>query len=108
GTLAIVSGATAPKLIAGINSPAGDGSGCRVCHTVAADGQSLVTQASNNNAGDYSNTVDLNITNDTTMGAGTSLNPLKNLAFPALYKDGSLLFSSSGGMINGDGTSTLY
>jgi hypothetical protein len=32
----------------------------------------------------------------------------RNLAFPALYKDGSLLLSGSGGMINGDNSSKLY
>ena len=48
GTLAIAPGATAPTLVAGVNSArrrGGNGTGCRVCHTVAANGQSLVTQA---------------------------------------------------------------
>jgi hypothetical protein len=109
GTLAIASGATSPTLAAGVNSvnPQGDGTGCRVCHTVAGDGQSLVTQASNISAKDYSNTVTINLANDTTGGAGTSL-AVANLAFPALRKDGSQLFSSSGGMINGDQSSLLY
>ncbi|HEY2511371.1 MAG TPA: hypothetical protein VGI39_10970 [Polyangiaceae bacterium] len=109
GTLAIASGATAPTLAAGINSinPSGDGSGCRVCHTVSGDGKTLVTQASNASATDYSDSVYVNLANDTTKGAGTSL-ATKNLAFPALTKDGSLLFSSAGGMINGDNNSTLY
>ncbi len=105
GTLAIKTGATAPVLVAGVDSP--KGSGCRVCHTVSADGKSLVTQASNASAGDYSDTVYVNLANDTTGGAGTSL-MAKNLAFPALYKDGSLLLSSSGGMRNGDSSSRLY
>jgi len=121
GTLAIAPGATSPALVAGITStpatpPAGtgpnepaNGTGCRVCHTVAANGQALVTQASNSNANNYSNTVYIDLANDTTMGAGASL-ATDNLAFPALYKDGSLLLSSagSGGMINGDSTSRLY
>ncbi len=107
GTLAIAPGATAPVLAAGIDSTGQGGTGCRVCHTVSADGKSLVTQASNANAGDYSNTVYVNLANDTTAGAGTSL-ATKNLAFPALYKDGSILLSSAGGMINGDNVSQLY
>jgi len=109
GTLGIVTGATSPVLIAGINSvnPGGNGTGCRVCHTVSAEGKSLLTQASNVSAGDYSDTVDINLANDTTDGAGTSL-ATANLAFPALYKDGTLLLSGSGGMINGDQTSQLY
>jgi hypothetical protein len=109
GTLGIASGATSPVLVAGISSvnPAGDGTGCRVCHTVSANGGSLLTQASNISAGDYSDTVFLDLTKDMTAGAGTPL-ATADLAFPALYKDGSLLWSSSGGMINGDATSQLY
>jgi hypothetical protein len=66
-----------------------------------------VTQASNASASDYSNTVFIDIANDTTGGAGTSVQTA-NLAFPALFRDGSLLFSSSGGMIAGDTSSQLY
>jgi hypothetical protein len=109
-TLSITPGATAPTLTAGINSinATGNGTGCRVCHTVSANGKTLVTQASDMTAGDYSNTVYINLAGDTTGGAGTPL-ATRNLAFPALFKDGSLLFSSSGGMINGDTpTSQLY
>jgi hypothetical protein len=109
GTLAIASGATAPKLVAGVSSvnPTGDGTGCRVCHTVSADGTRLVTQASDMTASDYSKTVTIDLTNDATGGAGTPLQT-DNLAFPALSKDGKLLFSSSGGMRNGDTFSQLY
>jgi hypothetical protein len=111
GTLGITSGATAPVLIAGVNSAdagAGNtGTGCRVCHTVSADGKSLVTQASNGNASSYADTVYVNLANDTTGGAGTSL-ATQELAFPALYKDGSMLLSSSGGMRDGDSASRLY
>jgi hypothetical protein len=112
GTLAIAPGATAPTLVAGVNSPAaaGDGTGCRVCHTVAANGQSLVTQASNANASDYSDTVTIDLASDPTGGAGTSL-ATANLTFPALYKDGSMLLAGAGGMINSggaSGTSGLY
>jgi hypothetical protein len=102
GTLAILPGATAPTLVAGENSPwvsgsATDGVGCRVCHTVAANGQTLVTQA---NAGvpiDYHETVGLDLANDTTGGAGTPLTT-SNLTYPALYKDGSMLLSANGGI----------
>jgi hypothetical protein len=104
GTLAIAPGALSPVLAAGIDSP-GDGSGCRVCHTVSADGTSLVTQASNANASDYSTTVQVNLANDVD-GGGVPVG--KNLAFPALYRDGSLLLSSGGGMINGGNGSHLY
>jgi hypothetical protein len=109
GTLAILPGATSPTIAAGVNSPnaSGDGTGCRVCHTVAANGQSLVTQASNASASDYSQTVRLNLANDTTGGAGTPLSA-PYLTYPALYKDGSLLLSSSGGFAYGQGNSVLY
>jgi hypothetical protein len=108
-TLAILPKATSPTLIAGISSinPAGDGTGCRVCHTVSATGNTLLTQASNISASDYSDTVRIDLTNDTTGGAGTSLQTA-DLAFPALYRDGSLILSSSGGMIYGDSSSRLY
>jgi hypothetical protein len=120
GTLAIAPGATSPTLVAGVTSlpanpiPAGgganqtaNGSGCRVCHTVAANGKALVTQASNAGADDYTNTVYIDLANDTTAGAGTSLQTA-SLAFPALYKDGTMLFSGSGAMIDGDNSSKLY
>jgi hypothetical protein len=107
GTLAIKSGSTAPVLVAGVDSAGMGGIGCRVCHTVSADGQSLVTQTSNANASSYTTTVYVNLGNDTTDGGGAPL-ATGNLAFPALYKDGSLLLSSSGGMINGDSASRLY
>ena len=108
-TLAIAPRATSPTLTAGINSinPTGDGTGCRVCHTVSANGKTLVTQASTMSASSYADTVIINLANDNTGGAGTSLQTA-NLAFPALFRDGSLLFSSSGGMIFGDTTSRLY
>ena len=123
GTLAIAPGAAAPTLVGGVPSvnPAGDGTGCRVCHTASADGATLVTQASNSDATIYDPTVILSLTNDTTGGAGTPLastppNGNAELAFPALYRDGSLLFSNaavmngpiSAGLIPGDGTSQLY
>src|SRR4029077_7818204 len=96
GTLAIAPGATAPKLVAGINSinAAGDGTGCRVCHTASADGTTLVTQTSDPGATSYKGTVYVNLTNDTTGGAGTPTTTA-GLAFPALYRDGSLLFSNA-------------
>ncbi len=109
GTLAIAPGATAPTVAAGINSvnAKGDGTGCRVCHTVSADGKSLVTQASTVSAGDYATTVFVNLANDATRGAGTPLQTV-NLTFPALRKDGSQLLSGAGGMRNSDTSTRLY
>jgi hypothetical protein len=97
-TLAIKAGMTAPVIAAGVDTPApgGDGSGCRVCHTVSANGKALVTQASTRDAMDYSRTQYLDLTNDTTSGSGTTL-PVRSLVYPALYPDGTLLFSATGG-----------
>jgi hypothetical protein len=116
GTLAIAPGATSPTLVAGVSSPPStppgganqpaNGSGCRVCHTVSANGQSLVTQASNASADDYSVSVAIHLANDTTGGAGTQVGT--NLTFPALYKDGSLVLSSAGGFGYTQSTSALY
>ena len=47
-TLAIKRGATSPVLVAGANSPQGDQSGCRVCHSVAAGGATLITEHGDN------------------------------------------------------------
>jgi hypothetical protein len=112
-TLAIKPGATAPTKVAGIDTvaPLGDGRGCRACHTVSANGQTLVTQGSTMGGTDYSATYYFNLLNDTTKGAGTPTANI-NLMYPALYPDGSLLFASSGQMV-GSGyqvpaTSQLY
>jgi hypothetical protein len=114
-TLAIKPGATSPTLVAGVTSikAGGDGTGCRVCHTVSANGGTLVTQASNLDATSYADTRYINLVNDTSTpkGSGTSLQT-QSLTFPALSPDGTLLFSSAGvgGMIFGGDTnpSQLY
>jgi hypothetical protein len=103
GTLSIASGATSPTLVAGVAGPEAMGgvtgpSGCRVCHTVAANGQTLVTQANSYVGGgtDYSTSVTIDLGADTTGGAGAPL-ATGNLTFPAVYKDGSLLLANAGG-----------
>jgi hypothetical protein len=102
GTLAIASGATGPTLVAGVAGPENTGttgtSGCRVCHTVAANGQTLLTQANTYISGnnDYSTTVTIDLGADTTGGAGTSL-ATANLTYPAVYKDGTMLLANAGG-----------
>jgi hypothetical protein len=109
GTLSIAPGATSPTVAAGIDSlaDAGNGTGCRVCHTVSGDGKTLVTQASNVSASDYTETMYVNLANDMTAGAGTAI-ATKSLVFPALTKDGSLLLSGSGGFAYGDSQTRLY
>jgi hypothetical protein len=99
-TLAIKPGADAPVKVAGVDSisAVGDGRGCRVCHTVAANGKALVTQGSNIDATDYNATYYVDLLNDTTNGAGTKL-ATDRLVYPALYPDASMLFASSGGYV---------
>jgi hypothetical protein len=82
-TLGIQSGATAPILVAGSNTE------CRVCHSVSADGSTLVTQRGDN----YAATNAFALAKQNTE---TPLGPANGqFTFPALYPDGSLLFSGS-------------
>jgi hypothetical protein len=107
GTLAISPGATAPKLVAGVDGNA-TGNGCRVCHTVSGAGTFMVTQADKTVAPNASDTVAIDLVNDATKGAGGPLIGAPSLAFPALSRDGTLLLSSSGPLIAGDNQSRLY
>jgi hypothetical protein len=80
-TLAIKPGLTAPTIIAGQN-------GCRVCHSVAADGARLVTQQLNNYA---SSTYDLlNNNMETVMSPADG-----RFGWGALFHDGTFLLSNS-------------
>jgi hypothetical protein len=94
-TLAIKHGATAPVLVAGSDSE------CRVCHSVSADGSSLVTQQGNNYS--TSSWVDLKNAN-----AETTLTPQGSgqFAWPAMYPDGTMLLTDgapvAGANWNGD------
>jgi hypothetical protein len=105
GTLAIAPGATAPTLAAGVDGPL-DGTGCRGCHTVSGDGSLLVTQGTKAMP-DLSDTVTIDLLNDTTGGSGAGLPMAPTLTFPALNKDGTLLFSNAGGH-HGGSASSLY
>jgi hypothetical protein len=107
GTLAISPSATSPKLVAGVDSDS-KGNGCRVCHTVSGAGTFMVTQADKTIAPNASDTVSIDLVNDATKGAGAPLIGAPSLAFPALSRDATLLFSSSGPLIAGDAQSRLY
>jgi hypothetical protein len=81
-TLGIQAGATSPTLVAGSNTE------CRVCHSVAAGGSTLVTQQGS----DYSESSAYNLT---TL-AETAMSPADGtFAWPALFPDGTFLFSNS-------------
>jgi hypothetical protein len=118
-TLAVKIGQSYPTVTAGSTSGS-DGPGCRVCHSASADGSTLVT---NNYPTDYlsSKFTNLSGTPTETLIAGTNDG---RFAWPAVYKDGSFIFSNAGvprasgtappgGLEGGDDnnaalTSTLY
>ncbi len=99
-TLAIKPGATDPVVAAGTSTP-GSMSGCRVCHSVSANGQKLVTQH-----GDSYSTSSLY---DLTSGSETVMTGNKNV-WPALAPDGSWYMSTSGATIasGGDTVTQAY
>jgi hypothetical protein len=99
-TLAIKAGAMDPTLVAG---GTGGEEKCRVCHSVSAGGSALITQWGNGYGG--SSTYALT--------AGYSETPMApsdgRFAWPAMYPDGSLLFSNSSTAAGGSTTnSALY
>ncbi|HEY1960641.1 MAG TPA: hypothetical protein VGH28_33750 [Polyangiaceae bacterium] len=83
-TLVVTPGATAPSVVAGFTS-ASDGPGCRVCHSVSANGNMLATEQSDDvSAVRY----DLTQSPLTEVAVGTN-----KFAFPALAPDGSFMFT---------------
>ncbi|HMJ10440.1 MAG TPA: hypothetical protein VK524_03485 [Polyangiaceae bacterium] len=114
-TLAVQPGATAPVLVAGATSTGTSGTGCRVCHSVAANGTRLITNRFTPN--DWTSTMyDLSVGPAAeTLMSGTNDG---RFSWPALSPDGSFLFSNAGpprggssglqGSDNGALTSKLY
>ncbi len=89
-TLAIKGGSTDPVLIAGTSTVGNVQGECRVCHSVAAGGSTLVTQN-----GSSSNDQDSRAYNLQTL-AETDMMPSNGIfAWPALSPDGTFLFSDS-------------
>jgi len=83
-TLVVTPGASTPSVVAGYTS-ATDGPGCRVCHSVSANGNMLATEQSDDvTAVRY----DLTVNPLTEVGIGTN-----KFAFPALAPDGTFLFT---------------
>ncbi|HWE31518.1 MAG TPA: hypothetical protein VHB97_26135, partial [Polyangia bacterium] len=102
-TLAIKPGDTAPTVVAGSYSSTASGqkmTGCRVCHSVSANGSTLLTQHGDNY--DVSSLFQLTNSDTQVSVAGTGH------AFPALSPDGSWFMSDSGAMINGDSKSEAW
>ena len=88
-TLAIKHGATSPVLVAGTNTASAPWTGCRVCHSVAARGSTLITQHGDNYAQASSYAL-------TTGNTETAIGPSNSqFAFPGIFPDGTFLFSNS-------------
>lgn len=102
-TLSVPFNGLTPTVVAGFTSPVGDTSGCRVCHTVSADGNVLETNHFTPN--DLtSGTFNLTIASPPETALGP--NPGSGqFSWPALSPDGTYLFTNSAA---GDGqTSNL-
>jgi hypothetical protein len=83
-TLAIKGTSTDPTLVAGNDTS------CRVCHSVAANGSLLITQQGEDY--NHSSKYDLKTLVETPMAPADG-----RFAYPAIYPDGSMLFSGNGG-----------
>jgi hypothetical protein len=85
--LSIHVGDSAPHLVAG-GSGTTDGSQCRVCHSVAAQGSSLALQQYNGGADNITSVFDLTVT-----PAIEHVQPNNTDWFPAVYPNGSMLLT---------------
>lgn len=99
-TLAIKGGSTDPTLVAG---GTGSEAQCRVCHSVAASGSTLLTQWGDN----YGKTGAFDL--KTAGYPETAMAPTDGrFTYAGLYPDGSMLFSNSSGVGTSLVTSDLY
>ncbi len=98
-TLAIKAGAESPVLVAGRN---GDKKDCRVCHSVSADGSTMITQQ-----GNFQNTYDLTSAYDLRQSnrENTPTTGRRNFTWATLSPDGKYLFSDTR---SGGGQSGLF
>jgi len=100
-TLAIRHGATSPTLVAGSS---GGTAQCRVCHSVAAGGATLVTQ----HGDDYQASSAYALTAG---NAETAMPTTNNFGFAAISPDGTFLLTNGGGSLpatSADPTSGLF
>ncbi|HEX7665308.1 MAG TPA: hypothetical protein VF407_12375 [Polyangiaceae bacterium] len=95
-TLGIHPGDTAPSLVAGKSTT--DNSGCRVCHSVSADGSQLVTKWSDDTT---TSTYDLH----GTPGSNETKVPT-TLSWPAVAPNGAFVFTDSSGTIGSNNTAS--
>ena len=95
--LAIKPGDTAPRVVAGTNTPAatlGSGVGCRACHSVAANGSSLLVQ---DDKYPYSQTsrYDLQTLAETLVAAPPPSSPPYPLSWAGVSPDGAYALTNS-------------
>jgi hypothetical protein len=88
-TLSIRPGNTFPTAAAGY-ATSSDGPGCRVCHSASANGNALVTNASGFVSWFYK------LGSDAANGGSAFSGTDGRYAWPALYPDGTFMFSGSG------------
>jgi hypothetical protein len=98
-TLGIPAGATSPNVVAGTNDTS---NGCRVCHSVSANGSTLVTQQTDNAT---SSAYALGTGTETVMSPADG-----RFAWGGLFIDGTYLFSNSASQQGGNTAlpSTLF
>ena len=101
--LAIQGGATAPVVIAGTNTPVYSGTGCRVCHVVAGNGNLLIAQ--HGDVYQITSTYDLKNANAETVLTGYD----STFGWAGLYTDGSMALTNTAQLAAGEpGTSQLF
>jgi hypothetical protein len=108
-TLAIKHGATSPVLVAGKNGLTSNNSNCRVCHSVSANGGTLITEHGNN----YNQSSSYSLTSgntETVMPPPNEAATTGTYAFPGIYPDGTFLLSNGGPIsgVNPPATSGLF
>jgi hypothetical protein len=94
-TLAIKNGATSPTLVAGTSTYPNSINGCRVCHSVSADGSTLITQ--------HGDSYGTSSWYALATYAETQLNPTGTgqFAWPALFPNGSILLADGAPLAGG-------
>jgi hypothetical protein len=104
-TLAIKQGATSPVLVAGAN---GGTAQCRVCHSVAAGGSTLITEHGDNY--NESSSYALTASNTETVMPPGATASVATYGFAAISPDGTFLFSNAGKLpgTNPPATSGLF
>lgn len=87
--LSIKVGDSEPQLVAGASGPA---TGCRVCHSVAADGSRLIAQRGNNTTASSSYSITNNGVNEELLNTSA--------IYPAISPDGAFALNAAGQLLD--------